>query len=121
MLIDNDRVKLADFGCSTTVSLDPDGIKSIEHATMIGTTIYMSPQVMRGSESGYGRKADVWSLGISLVEMATAKAPFKNAPAAIYCICVSKDFPQLPHHMSESAHNFLSRCIDLFIYVNVLC
>ncbi len=56
----------------------------IEHATTIGTTIYMSPQVMRGTgedeqqqQAGYGRKADVWSLGVSLVEMATGKAPFK--------------------------------------------
>jgi serine/threonine protein kinase len=89
-----------------------------DHGTVIGTTIYMSPQVMKGGMSeetgerdGYGRKADVWSLGVTLVEMSTAKPPFRNAAAAIYSVCVTKEFPKFPEEMSPVAHDFLSRCL----------
>ena len=62
-------VKIADFGCSTVnCAVDADvpggtngsGMNELNHGTMAGTTVYMSPEVMNGSESGYGRKADIW-------------------------------------------------------------
>lgn len=86
----------------------------LQHATVIGTTIYMSPEVMKGGEQdgkGYGRKADIWSLGITFCEMATAKAPFSNAASAIYCVCVSKELPCLPSSFTEEAISFLSKCL----------
>lgn len=120
LLIDKGRVKLADFGCSTTFVLNEHGNTSInDHGTVIGTTIYMSPQVMRGgvaedgdeAPEGYGRKADVWSLGVTLVEMATGKPPYRNAAAAIFAVCVTKEYPKLSSGMSEDAYHFLDRCL----------
>ncbi len=83
----------------------------MDHETVVGTTIYMSPEVMKGpdQEKGYGRKTDIWSIGITLCEMATARSPFKNAASAIYSVCVSKEYPRLPSHMSDDACNFLDR------------
>jgi serine/threonine protein kinase len=106
-----------------------------EHATVAGTTIYMAPEVMqagnddrptsaavgKGGEGGdndagdigpvtkYGRKADIWSLGMTLVELATGTPPYKNAAAAIYAVCVSKKFPAFPEHFTNHAHDFLTR------------
>jgi len=60
--------------------------------------------------SSYGRQTDIWSLGITLVEMAQGKAPFRNAAAAIYSVCVMKDYPSFPDEMSDDAKDFLSRC-----------
>ena len=120
LLIDKGHVKLADFGCSTTFLFNESGDTSInEHGTVVGTTIYMSPQVMRGGASedgddvqaGYGRKADVWSLGVTMVEMASGKPPYRNAAAAIFAVCVSKDYPKLDESFSHEAHHFLGRCL----------
>jgi len=44
---------------------------------------------------GYGRKADVWSFGISCLEMVSGTPPFKNGPSAIYSICVLREIPLL--------------------------
>jgi len=120
LLLLNNTVKIADFGCSTvSVAVDgggdnmgmSSGMNELNHGTMAGTTIYMSPEVMSGAEGGYGRKADIWSLGITLCEMAHAKAPFQNATVAIYAVCVSKIFPTFPERYSAAAHSFLGACL----------
>jgi len=118
LLIDKGIVKLADFGCTAAVKISSDGLKSEpQHNTVIGTTIYMSPEVMRGADKddegqiGYGRKADIWSLGITIVEMASGVLPFRNAAAAIYAVCVSKEIPTLPTEFSTDAHDFVARCL----------
>lgn len=65
-------------------------------------------------KKGYGKRADVWSMGITLCEMATGKAPFTSAGAAIFAVCVSKKFPAFPDVFSPEAHEFLNRLVHCF-------
>jgi len=69
VLVDTDFcVKLADFGCSKRSS-------DTQSFVTIGSVPWMAPEVIN-QKSGHGRKADIWSLGCTLIEMATAEKPW---------------------------------------------
>uniref|UniRef100_A0A7N8XZC7 Mitogen-activated protein kinase kinase kinase 3 n=1 Tax=Mastacembelus armatus TaxID=205130 RepID=A0A7N8XZC7_9TELE len=102
------NVKLGDFGASKrlqTICMSGTGIRSVT-----GTPYWMSPEVISGE--GYGRKADVWSLGCTVVEMLTEKPPWAEyeAMAAIFKIATQPTNPLLPLHTSDQARDFI-RCI----------
>ncbi|XP_037111811.1 mitogen-activated protein kinase kinase kinase 3 isoform X1 [Syngnathus acus] len=101
------NVKLGDFGASKrlqTICMSGNGIRSLT-----GTPYWMSPEVISGE--GYGRKADVWSLGCTVVEMLTEKPPWAEyeAMAAIFKIATQPTEPLLPARTSEQAHDFVRR------------
>uniref|UniRef100_A0A3P9M5P6 Mitogen-activated protein kinase kinase kinase 3 n=1 Tax=Oryzias latipes TaxID=8090 RepID=A0A3P9M5P6_ORYLA len=102
------NVKLGDFGASKrlqTICMSGTGIRSVT-----GTPYWMSPEVISGE--GYGRKADVWSLGCTVVEMLTEKPPWAEyeAMAAIFKIATQPTNPLLPSHTSDQACDFI-HCI----------
>jgi serine/threonine protein kinase len=70
---------------------------------------------------GYGRRADIWSVGITLCEMALGREPFPNAGAAIFAVCVSKKFPSFPDEFSGDAHMFLGRCVLSITLLFLFC
>ncbi|KAG7334718.1 hypothetical protein KOW79_001314 [Hemibagrus wyckioides] len=101
------NVKLGDFGASKrlqTICMSTTGVRSVT-----GTPYWMSPEVISGD--GYGRKADVWSLGCTVVEMLTEKPPWAEyeAMAAIFKIATQPTNPVLPLHISEQTRDFIRR------------
>jgi serine/threonine protein kinase len=65
--------KLGDFGFS---QLYEDTVSSAVAGTFCGTPYYLAPELWRRQR--YSKKADVWSLGIVLYEMAALKRPFTS-------------------------------------------
>lgn len=102
----NGNVKLADFGTSKRLQTicSFSGLK-----TVTGTPYWMAPEVINGEN--YGRKADIWSLGCTVVEMLTKRPPWAEfeTMAAIYKIA-TEDHPkyELPKNTSEQTRHFLS-------------
>ncbi|VFQ96108.1 unnamed protein product [Cuscuta campestris] len=64
--------------------------------------------------NGYSLAVDIWSLGCTVLEMATSKPPWSQyeGVAAIFKIGNSKDMPDIPDHLSTEAKSFVRLCLQ---------
>ncbi|CAL5032008.1 unnamed protein product [Urochloa decumbens] len=103
----NGEVKLADFGMAKHQISSFAEIRSFK-----GSPYWMAPEVIMNSK-GYSLSVDIWSLGCTIIEMATARPPWHQyeGVAAIFKIANSKDIPEIPDSFSEEGKNFLQLCL----------
>mmetsp|Transcript_11006 Transcript_11006/g.24975 ORF Transcript_11006/g.24975 Transcript_11006/m.24975 type:complete len:303 (-) Transcript_11006:83-991(-) len=103
------QIKICDFGMSTQLAntLDP------AH-TWVGSTTYMSPERISGLQ--YVWNSDIWSLGISLAEVATGRFPYSDPGRRLELVelldrIVDEDPPTLPETFSPEFRDFVSQML----------
>jgi len=72
-------IKLIDFGCAA-LATEPGDAGALLASDQQGSTIQMAPERLRGEP--HGPASDVWSVGVTIAELATGKHPFMSAAAA---------------------------------------
>jgi serine/threonine protein kinase len=119
LLTENNEVKLADFSVSAK---NP----TFEHRinTFIGTPYWMSPEIIAcetDKNMSYDYKTDIWSLGITCIELAERDPPHNEVSPqrVLFRILKSEEEPGLkePSKWSADFKDFLSKCLkrDQFV------
>lgn len=118
ILIDsNGHVWLGDFGVAASMERSGSwGHDKVARMTFVGTPCWMAPEVMEQT-SGYDSSADIWSVGITLLEMAHGHAPFaKFPPMKVLLMTLQNPPPTLDNsgkkHFSKSMRDLVTRCLQ---------
>jgi serine/threonine-protein kinase OSR1/STK39 len=112
------HVKLADFGVSAILATHDE-----RRTTMAGTWHWMAPEVIDPSDyGGYDERADLWSLGITAIELAYGYAPYSNLrPNQVVVYILQNPPPTLENprtpeepgkKWSKSFHDFVRLCLQ---------
>ncbi|KAG6968503.1 hypothetical protein JG688_00005785 [Phytophthora aleatoria] len=108
LLLNGDGVtKLADFGVSAQLTATVG-----KRRTVIGTPFWMAPEVIQ--EAQYDCKADLWSLGITALELAEGEPPLAHMhPMRAIFLIPNRAPPELrePNKHSAEFRNFLAVCL----------
>ncbi|KAG4118486.1 hypothetical protein ERO13_D11G018800v2 [Gossypium hirsutum] len=113
LLDNNGTVKLADFGVSACMFDSGDRQRS--RNTFVGTPCWMAPEVLQPG-SGYNSKADIWSFGITALELAHGHAPFsKYPPMKVLLMTIQNAPPGLDYDrdkkFSKSFKEMVAMCL----------
>ncbi|KAM7259677.1 hypothetical protein ACFE04_015418 [Oxalis oulophora] len=100
------RVKLADFGLAKYIT-GPSCPLSLK-----GSPYWMAPEVIMNVK-GYNLAVDIWSLGCTIIEMATTKPPWSQYERAAAMFKVTSiELPAIPEILSEVGRDFVRLCLQ---------
>lgn len=112
----NGEIKICDFGISNIRAIGARG----KRYTFAGTLCWMAPEFF--SDNSHNEKVDIWSLGITAMELGFGRAPYyeysvtkimnllKNAK-----IPSCKDYEEIENctiKFSQNYYNFLKKCFE---------
>jgi len=107
------RVMLSDYGLVGWMV--EGGLKRSIRQTFVGTPCWMAPEVLEQTH-GYDYKADIWSFGITALELAQGRAPYSEyPPMKVLLLTLQGPAPSLKgparQRFSKAFHDLVSQCL----------
>lgn len=108
-------VKLTDFGVAFKLNSEDEN-EQFATAKLAGTPYYLAPELLDRDRHNVGSGIDIWSLGISLIQLAEGKPPYEGLAAIDAMQMVMRSKPPVLENSKKQwsceFEEFLSRCLE---------
>ncbi|PIN25070.1 MEKK [Handroanthus impetiginosus] len=108
ILVDpNGTVKLCNYGIEKHIA------RQSHPSLLMDSAYWMAPEVIR-NPNACNLSIDIWSLGCTVLEMATSKPPLSlhDTVVGMFKIANHEELPKIPDYLSDEAKDFLRLCLQ---------